>query len=108
MTDIDKVRMLIGATVSAAYTDAQIQAFLDLNGGSVYLAAANALEAYAAGKSDTETSERIGDYSYTKKDMDNLLALAARYRASEGNAPVMDWGNMDLAAIGDLAEEESE
>jgi len=105
MTDIEKVKMLIGATVTAAYTDAEIQAFLDLNDDDVWLAAATALEAYATGKTGGETSERIGDYSYTKKDVDNLMALAARYRANGGATPVLDWGNFDLTAIGEMDEE---
>ncbi|MBU1621889.1 MAG: hypothetical protein KKD77_24500 [Gammaproteobacteria bacterium] len=105
MTNIEYVRLLVGATVSAAYTDVQIQAFLDLNDDDVWLAAATAIEAYATSVTGSETSERIGDYSYTKKDLDNLLALAARYRGNAGSGPVIDWGNFDLTAIGEMDEE---
>ena len=32
MSDIEKGRLKIGAVISATYTDAQIQAFLDMEG----------------------------------------------------------------------------
>jgi len=95
MTDIEKVQLKIGTVVSAVYTDAQIQAFLDME-GSVLLAAAAALEAYAAGVLTGTDSERIGDYAYTKKSVDNALKLAALYRKGEAETPVIDWAEMDL------------
>ena len=65
-TDIGKVRLLIHDQVNlpdhpAHYSDAEIQIFLD-SGGSVKLAAAEALEAWAAYYSDSPDSEKIGDY----------------------------------------------
>ena len=96
MTDVEKVKLKIGAVVSATFTDAQIQAFLDME-GSVLLAAAAALEAYAAGVLTGTNSERIGDYSYTKKSVDNALTLAALYKKGEAETPVFDWAEMDLA-----------
>ena len=99
-TNIGKVRLLINDKVNtydnpAHYSDAEIQLFLD-SGGSVKLAAAEALEAWAAYYSDSPDSEKIGDYSYTKKGQANMLALADRYRKSEEEVPVLEWAEMDL------------
>ena len=100
MTDIDKVRLLIGdTTVPYHYTDAQIQAFIDMSDDSLYIAAALALEAWAATLSETVDSEKIGDYSYTKKSAANKMALAARYRENDSVAPVTDWAEMDLTCF---------
>jgi len=98
MTDINKVRLLIADTGSLQYTDAQIQAFLDMAGGSVFFAAALALEAWAATVTGSASSERIGDYSYTKKDADNKLALAQRYRDNENNGIAFGIASMNLTA----------
>ncbi len=97
MTPLQQVRLLIGDTVVPYhYTDAQITEFLTLSGGSVFLAAALALEAWAATVSANADSEKIGDYSYSKKEMDNKLALAARYRDADAKQPASDWAEMDL------------
>jgi len=96
MTDIEKVRLLIADTSAPYhYTDAQIQGFLDM-GGSVMLAAALALEAWAASISSNEESEKIGDYAYTKKEASNKLALAARYREQDQTTPVSTWAELNL------------
>lgn len=100
MTDIDKVRLLIGTVISATYSDAQIQAFLDM-AGSVNLAAAMAIEAWAASAINLMDSEKIGDYSYSKKGIDNALALAARLRETEAETPAMTWAEMNLTGIED-------
>lgn len=103
MTDIEKVRLKIGAVISATYSDAQIQAFLDME-GTVNLAAAAAIEAWAAATISGMEAERIGDYSYSKKAIDNALALADRLRKT--SAPAYGWTEMDL--LGEEAEEEIE
>lgn len=95
MTDIEKVRLKIGAIISATFTDVQIQAFLDME-GSVNLAAAAAIEAWAAGAISGMESEHIGDYSYAKKSIDNALALAKRLRDTEAEIPSMDIASFDL------------
>lgn len=95
MTDIEKVRLKIGTVISATFTDAQIQAFLDME-GSVNMAAAAAIESWAAGIISNAESERIGDYSYSKKFVDNALALAERLRETEAETPAMTWAEMDL------------
>ena len=104
-TDIGKVRLLINDKVNtydtpAHYSDAEIQIFLD-SAGSVKLAAAEALEAWAAALTDTMDSEKIGDYSYSKKLVANKLTLAERYRKSAEEAPVLEWAEMDLTGTGE-------
>lgn len=106
MTDIEKVRLLIGDTGSIQFTDAQIQAFLDLAGGSILLAASYALEAWAASITDTYNSERIGDYSYTKKDAENKITLAKKYREEESTTPVFEWAEIDLTCGSGITVEE--
>lgn len=95
MTNIQKVRLKIGAVISATFTDDQIQTFLDME-GSVNLAAAAAIESWAAAAITGTESEKIGDYSYSKKSIDNALALAQRLRQTEEEAPAMSWASMNF------------
>ena len=100
-TNVGRVRLLIGdtdisPTTDAHFTDEEIEAFLSLASDSVYLASAMALEAWAGFITDTLVSEKIGDYSYSKREADGKLALAARYRTSEDYAPAIDWAEPDL------------
>jgi len=112
MSDIDQVRLLIGDVTPALpalphYTDVQIQAFITMAGGSVFLAAALALEAWAATVTGDESSESIGgDYSYTKKETDNKLALAQRYRDNEDNGIAFGIASMNLTAGSGITTEE--
>ena len=98
MTDIEKVRLLIGTVISATYSDTQIQAFLDM-AGSVNLAAAMAIEAWAASAISSMESEKIGDYSYSKRGIDNALAIADRLRTVEAETPSITWAEMNLTDI---------
>jgi len=100
MTDIEKVKLKIGTVISATFTDAQIQAFLDME-GTVNLAAASAIESWAASAVDTVQSEKMGDYSYSKKFIEGALEIAKRLRESESDTPVLEWAEMDLEAIGE-------
>jgi len=95
MTDIEQVRLLIGDTGSVQFTDAQIQAFLDMASGDVNMAAAIALEAWAAELASKMGSETIGDYSY-KRQVDNMLKVADRLRKVATETPAsavaaFDW-----------------
>jgi len=101
MTDIEKVRLLIADTGSVQFTDAQIQAFLDIAGGSILPAAAYALEAWAASLTGSLTSEKIGDYAYTKKEAATKTALAKEYKEQDANNPYLTWAEMDLSGVED-------
>lgn len=104
MTDIDKVRLLIGDTGSIQFTDAQIQIFLDLASGSVLTAAGFALEAWAASITGGLTSEKIGDYAYSKKDAEQKLELAKEYKKEDASKPYLTWAEMDLTSVHDGVE----
>jgi len=105
MTDIEKVRLKIGSVISATFTDTQIQAFLDME-GSVNMAAAAAIESWAATAISGMDEEKIGDYSYSKKSIQNALALAERLRTSEAETPVLEWAEMDLTCGSGITAEE--
>jgi len=97
-TDIGKIRLIIQDTAGARFSDEELQVFLDSE-GSVNLAAAAALEAWAAHLSESAASEKIGDYAYTKKSAENKLDLAARYRENDANAPALDWASFNFTDI---------
>ena len=95
-TDLEKIRLLIGDEVAPQhFTDVKLQVFSDI-AGSVMLASALALEAWAAALTDAMESEHIGDYSYTKKLVSNKLVLAEKYRKGEAETPALAWSEMDL------------
>ncbi len=106
-TEIGKVRLLIGDTdivpiTDAQFSDEELQVFLDL-GGSVFMGAAKALEAWAATLTSAGElkSETIGDYSYKKATADDLLKSAARYAKQDSEIPYFSFVEPDYAAIGD-------
>ncbi|MCJ7828164.1 MAG: hypothetical protein MUP81_00290 [Dehalococcoidia bacterium] len=110
-TDIGKVRLKIADTdivpvTDAHFTDEELQVFLDEADDDILITSALALEAWAASLSESSTSEKIGDYAYTKKQTDNMLVLAQRYRDASGSGPVVDWAEMDLESIGEEEEED--
>lgn len=101
-TEIGKVRLKIADTVAPAhFTDEELQVFLTEAGSSDYLAAALALESWAASLTDNAESEKIGDYSYSKKAADNKLALALRYRTQDSESPSTTWASLNLTDIED-------
>jgi hypothetical protein len=102
-TPIGKVRLLVSDNVSPYhFHDSEIQAFLDLYSGVLRFASAMALESWAAALAQTADSERIGDYAYTKKQVQNMLSLAQKYRDEEGTTPVCGWAELDLTTYGDV------
>lgn len=105
MTDIEKVKLKIGAVISATFTDAQIQAFLDME-GSVNMAAAAAIESWAAAAISYMESEHIGDYSYSRKSINNALELAKRLREVEAGTPSITWAEPNLLMETDTEEVE--
>lgn len=104
VTSIGKVRLLINDkdVLNPVFQDEEITYFLTENGNSVNMAAAVALESWAASYSANATSETIGDYSYSHKVVQNMLELAVKLREKEGNVPVMDWASFDLVNLGEV------
>lgn len=111
MTDNNgKVRLKIGDKTSpGVFSDEEIAVFLANNSNSINLASAEALEAWAASYGANADSEHIGDYSYTQRIIDNMLALAKRLRDAEagllGGIPAMDWAEMALTDTDDDEED---
>lgn len=101
---IGRIRLLIGdrTIATAHFTDEEITYFLTENGNVINLGAAAALEAWASDLAEGFDSERIGDYSYSRKSGSNKLDLAAKLRGNDANSPVMDWAEMDLENFGEI------
>ncbi len=99
-TDVGKVRLLIGDTTvaTAVFTDAELQVFLDL-WTSIHLAAAEALESWAAKYAANPTGEKIGDYQYSQKTVESMLKLASALRGKESSAPQTDWAELKLNPV---------
>ena len=96
MTDIAKIRLKIGdRTVTYQFTDGELQSFLD-DEGSVGLASAAALEAWAAVYAANPDSETIGGYAYSQKIVDKMMGLAKRLREKDSQTPAMTWAEPDL------------
>lgn len=95
---IGKVRLLISDTdvADAQFSDEEIQVFLTLASSSLLLAASYALESWASAITDSLTSEKIGDYSYTKKNAETKMNLAKKYRDEDAASPYLTWAEMDL------------
>lgn len=111
-TSVGQVRLKIGdkTIASPVFTDEELQVFLTANASSINLASAEALESWAASYGANADSEGIGDYRYSQRIIDNMLALAKRLRDAEagllGGAPSMDIASMDLTAGSAITAEE--
>ena len=110
-TNIGKVRLLIGdtditPTTDAQFSDEEIQVFLTMSGGSLLIAAAYALESWASALTGSLTSERIGDYAYTKKEAETKRDLAKEYKLQEAENPYLTWAEMDLSGVEDTTIDE--
>ena len=107
-TNRGKVRLLISDITASDYQfeDDEIDAFLSMASSSLLLAASYALESWAAAVTGEFTAERIGDYSYSKKEADAKTALAKKYRDEDANTPYMAWAEMDLSRGSGITVEE--
>jgi len=102
--NIGKVRLAIGdtdidPTTDAQFNDEEIGLFLTKNSNNILLAAADALEAWAAALTRKPVSEKIGDYAYTKKSVDYMNKLAKELRERDAQYPYQTVGEMDLVTI---------
>lgn len=109
-TIVGKIRLIIGDTdvtpaTDAAFTDEELTYFYD-TAGSVNLAAAMALEAWAAKYAQNADTEKIGDYSYSQKNTDKMLALAKRLRETDAAIPYLNWSEFDLTEGSGITAEE--
>ena len=91
-TSVGKVRLTIGDTdvspsTDAVFTDEELTYFLSLYSDDVYMASADALEAWAAKYATNADSEHIGNYAYTQKVVDKITALAKQLREKAVSIP---------------------
>jgi len=100
-TDIGKIRLNINDKVNtsdspAYFSDEEIEVFLANHSDNINLASAELLEAWAAKYAASADSEKIGDYSYSQKIVDKMLAMAKRLRDKDNALPAMTWSELDL------------
>ena len=96
MIDTEKIRLKIGdKSVPYQFTDDELQSFLD-DEGSVNLAAAGALESWAAAYALNADNESIGGYAYAQSITKKMLDMATRLRAGDSATPAMTWAEPDL------------
>lgn len=100
-TNVGKVRLAIGDKdiTNAVFTDEEIEIFLAAQSDNINRASADALEAWAATYAANADSEKIGDYNYTQKIADKMLALAKRLRDTDAATPVFEWSEPDLTGL---------
>lgn len=101
--NVGKIRLIIGDTdvspaSDAVFTDEELTYFFTTM-GSINLAAAMALKAWAAKYTASPDSEKIGDYAYTQKITDKMLALAANLEEADASTPYLTWAEFDLSGV---------
>lgn len=100
MDPVTAVRTLIGdTTVPQNFTDVQIQFFLDTFGGSLFLAAAVALDSLAAKVGTNLKEVRIGDFldQSGRNQVAAIQAQATAFRELEYNTPAWAVVEEDLS-----------
>uniref|UniRef100_A0A6M3KLB6 Uncharacterized protein n=1 Tax=viral metagenome TaxID=1070528 RepID=A0A6M3KLB6_9ZZZZ len=106
-TIVGQIRLIIGDKdiTDAVFTNEELTAFYTME-GSINLAAAAALEAWAATYSANADNERIGDYSYSQNIVTKMLTLAAKLKEKDAGILAMDIASMDLTAGSGITAEE--
>jgi len=99
--NVGKVRLKIGDTdvlpeTDAVFSDEEIEVFLANHSNDINLAAAEAARSWASKYATNAVQEKIGDYSYSQKAMENLLKLADNLEAVAAGTPVLEISDMDL------------
>lgn len=96
-TTIGKIRLKIGDkdTDDAFFTDEELTEFYSQE-GNIDLAAAAALESWAASYAANPDNEHIGDYSYAQSISKKMLDMATQLREGIALSPVMTWAEPDL------------
>ena len=98
-TDAGRVRLLVADTVEQTpkFTDSEIAAFLDFNGGRVLLAAAQALESLAAKRAADQRVVPEGQATEGVPVGTELRRLAKQYR--DQDAADLTGAGFDIAEI---------
>lgn len=106
-TTIGLLRLLIGDTVEPAkFSDEELQALLTLEDGSIYLAAADAMDTLASqatfSTASSFTSIRIGDYSQSSsvaEQVKGYQAQASRFRQLDTETPAFAIAEENFSAF---------
>lgn len=107
MTNIDKVRLLIGdQDVPQNFADADIQAFLDLSdvyagNDQIFMAAALGCDQQAK-VSAPNSGLKLGDYSTNKGITTDFQTAAQRYRDIVCNTPAFAIAEKNLSGFSEL------
>jgi len=109
--NIGKLRLMIGdtdivPTTDAQFNDEELTYFLTSNGNNLNLAAAAALEAWIGKLTRELSSEKIGDYSYTRKTIENMNKLRNEYKEKDETTPVQEISKWDLSGVEDTTIDE--
>ncbi len=110
-TNVGKIRLIIGdtdidPTSDAVFTDEELTYFLTVNSNNITLAAADALEAWMAKYATSPDSEKIGDYSYTQKIVQNMNKLQKELREKDATNPYLTWAEWNLTSGSSITAEE--
>jgi hypothetical protein len=109
-TEIGQVRRLIDdidivPTTDAAFSDEEIQFFINL-GGSVLMGASKACGALASKDAGSLAGEKIGDYSYTKKTSAQWATMAKEFAIQDASIPAQAISEWDLTQGSGITVEE--
>jgi hypothetical protein len=106
VTDSDRVRVLIGDfnQTSPTFSDAEIGVFLEVTGGSLFLAAAVGLDTMAAKQDVTPVEFSIGKYQQStgRTQIRQLTQQAEAFRQLEYNTPayaIVETDNSSFAQL---------
>jgi hypothetical protein len=106
MTDVQKLRILIAdpAGASQQFSDSDLQFMLDLNDGSLYLAAAIACDTLASKVGSSLQEVRIGDFmdSSGRNQVAALQAQAESWRTLEYETPAFAIAEENLSNFNEL------
>ncbi len=109
--NIGKLRLMIGdtditPTTDAQFNDEELTYFLTSNSSNLNLAAADALGAWIGALTREFANEKIGDYSYTRKTIENMNKLKKELEEKDASTPYLTWSEMDLSGVEDTTIEE--
>src|SRR6266567_1883799 len=104
MTDIEKVRVLIGDTQATEFADSDIQVYLDIEGGDLLLSAALALDTLVARADVTPHQVSIGKFQYSagRTQIRQLTQQAEAFRKRAYETPAFAIAEENLSEFNQL------
>ena len=110
--NVGKIRLIKADTdvepaSDAVFTDEELTYFYTTM-SSINLAAAMALEAWAAKYTASPDSEKIGDYAYTMKAIENMNKLKKELEDKDASTPYFTWSELNLSGAETTVSEDIE